>query len=403
MPPKLAATFQKVHLSAYVSGSDFTGLTDNQAAPKSYVDYAIANATSSTAVNDAISGERAARIAADTTLSGLILGKASLTEANTFTAANTFEAGLTISAPQYLYFGTNWRVGGVANELKFQYAVSGDFTDPEEIVFTTVPAAPVELGTISISGFDGIAAEGTLTITAAFVPEDSVATITPGDLSITSAGSTSTTAPGETTLYTLTVTNSSCDPSVVTSAFTFTPAAPLSGVISIAGFDGAVADGMLTITAAFSPEDSVATITPGDLSITSAGSTSTTIPDVTTVYTLTVTNSACDPSVVTSSYTYFVPEGITSDITTAPAGIVISGFNGVLDGGSLTFSAEFFPGDSTASISGLNLSGELSISSGGSVNTTEVPSAEQDFILTVTNASYDPAFLTQTYHFNPAQ
>lgn len=392
MPPKLAATFQKVHLSAYTSGSDFTGLTDNQAAPKSYVDYAIANATSSTAVNDAISGERAARIAADTTLSGLILGKASLTEANTFTAANTFEAGLTISAPQYLYFGTNWRVGGVANELKFQYAVSGDFTDPEEIVFTTVPAAPVELGTISISGFDGIAAEGTLTITAAFVPEDSVATITPGDLSITSAGSTSTTAPGETTLYTLTVTNSSCDPSVVTSAFTFTPAAPLSGVISIAGFDGAVADGMLTITAAFSPEDSVATITPGDLSITSAGSTSTTVPTSTQEYILTVTNSACDPSVVTSSYTYLVPESLV-----VSGAVGISAFDYLLADNVLTITAGFTPEDST----GIITPGNLSITSGGSVSTETVPTEQTDYVLTVTNVNCDPSVITRGLTFIP--
>ena len=479
MPPRLAATFQKVNLSGYSDG--YGGLTANQAAPKGYIDQVIADlnipdagvdeafvnaaistertaerivrvaaenavlASANTAAAGLIATESSARVAAslaetnirvaaeaqvlaqaladahadmisfvneeqeertaadndirsyvsgaistiisggtatlqalDTinniyaaitgdssgVVSGLLFTKANLATPNTFTAANTFASGLTISgSSQYLYFGTNWRVGGNGPDLKFQYAAAGDFASASEIVFTAEEPVVVVAPTATLS------ANGT-SITATFTGAATATLTKPDGTTVTINSSGEIVVADVTGDYTLTVTNSAG--TVISTPVTVTVAEVIPTVTASLSVSG------LTLTVSFTGADS-AILTAPDNS------------------TQTVSNNASFSNSAAGTYSLTVVDPAnTANTATATAEVVIlqiTDFSQSVLGNNLTFSVAFTPADSSASLDQGN-QGVATIPSGSLIITA--PADPQTYILTVSNSLYDPSSVTQS-------
>jgi hypothetical protein len=130
-----------------------------------------------------------------------------------------------------------------------------------------------------------ITAGGSASLTGVFANGTGV--ITPGNIAATSGTAVSVT-PSDTTIYTLTVTNSAGVITQQTATVTVNPAAPT--ITSFAANPATItAGGTSSLTGVFANGTGV--ITPGNITATSGTAVSVT-PTDTTIYTLTVTNSA---------------------------------------------------------------------------------------------------------------
>ena len=292
-------------------------------------------------------------------VSGLLFTKANLAAPNTFTAANTFASGLKISGAtqQYLYFGTNWRVGGVGSELKFEHSPLGTFTsgDSAEIVFVAEePSVDPPTATLT--------ADGT-TLTASFTGADSATLNKPGGSTTTITSSGQTVVAEATGDYTLTVTNSA-GTTVTTSPVTVTvpsEVAPTAS-LSVSG---------LTLTVSFTGADTATLTKPDNSTQTVNNSDTFSAPGP---YSLAVSNSAG-----------------TANATATVYSLEVTIFAQSISGNDLTFTAAFTPADSTAAVDqevgSINNNGSLTITA---------PADPTTYILTVTNNLYDPSTTTQS-------
>jgi len=145
-----------------------------------------------------------------------------------------------------------------------------------------------------------VSAGGTASLTGVFA--NGVGVITPGNIAATSGTAVSVT-PSQTTIYTLTVTNSAGDS--ITQMATVTVSASAPAIASFTASPTTVAAGGSTsLTGVFSNGSGV--ITPGNLAVTS-GTAVKVSPSVTTSYVLTVTSSS--GASVTQSVTVTVQGG----------------------------------------------------------------------------------------------
>jgi len=232
--------------------------------------------------------------------------------------------------------------------------------------------------TISAAASISVAPNTTVMLNASFSGGTGV--ITPGDIPITSGNSVSITPPG-TTVYTLTVTN----PAGVftTSAVTVavTPNAPVISTFS-AKPDSITPGGTAILASVFGGGSGV--ITPGNIAVTSGAQTSV-MPTYTTVYTLTVTNSAG----VTTSHT--------ATVTVTPNTPVISEFiadpPSITPGGTSNLTGVFSDG------TGMISPGNIPVTSGTPVSVT--PAQTTIYTLIVTPSSGAPTTQTVTVTVSP--
>jgi hypothetical protein len=153
----------------------------------------------------------------------------------------------------------------------------------------TVTVNPVVVAAPTITSFAAspasIAAGATASLTGVFA--NGAGVITPGNIAATSGTAVSVT-PSDTTIYTLTVTNSAGVTVAQTVTVTVNVAAP--AITSFAANPASItAGGTSSLTGVFSGGTGL--ITPGSIAATSGTAVSVT-PSDTTIYTLTVTNSA---------------------------------------------------------------------------------------------------------------
>ncbi len=181
----------------------------------------------------------------------------------------------------------------------------------------------------------------------------------------------------------VTITATSVDDPTKTATTTVTVVAAPE-ITSFAAAKGTITNGTGTsLSYAFTGGDGV--ITPGDIAVTTGGTTNVT-PTVNTTYTLTVTNAAGDPVTATApitvvpaaTITVFTANGSASPITVAP-------------GATVVLHAEYADGVGT-----LN-QGLGSIATGSDVTTAPL-TATTTFTLTVTNGANDP--VTQSVTVN---
>jgi hypothetical protein len=217
----------------------------------------------------------------------------------------------------------------------------------------------------SISSFTAnpasIVAGSSSALTADFV--NGSATITPGNLAVTS-GVPVNVSPTATTTYTVTVTPASG--SAVTQTVTVTVTAPVGpSITSFGATPATIAAGTSSsLTGVFAGGTGV--ITPGNLAATSGTAVSVS-PAVTTTYTLTVTPAS--GTAVTQTATVTVdPLPTIASFTSAPATIAA--------GGSASLTAVFANG------TGVIAPGNLAVTSGTAVNVS--PTTSTVYTLTVT-------------------
>jgi len=189
----------------------------------------------------------------------------------------------------------------------------------------TVAVNPVVVVAPTITSFTAaptsITAGGTASLTGVFSGGTGV--ITPGNIAVTS-GTAVTVTPSDTTTYTLTVTNSAGVTVAQTVTVTVNVAAPT--ITSFTANPATItAGGTSSLTGVFSGGKGV--ITPGSIAATSGTAVSVT-PTDTTIYTLTVTNSA---GVITT-------QTVTVTVTAASAPAAPTGLTAAAGNASVTLS-----------------------------------------------------------------
>ena len=238
----------------------------------------------------------------------------------------------------------------------------GRFAALNSAVTAAVPAAP------SITSFAAspaaIAPGASSTLTAVFA--NGTGFITPGNIAI-SSGSPVTVTPALTTLYTLVVTNAAGVTAMSSATITVTPPAPVITSFTV-GTSSILPGASTTLTAVFSNGNGY--IEPGNLAVTS-GVPVTVTPLDTTKYTLVVVNSAG------------VLRANAASVGVAPATPVITSFTAgsasILSGASTTLTAVFSNG------SGFITPGNLAVTSGTPVTVT--PPYTTKYTLTIINAA----------------
>jgi fibronectin type 3 domain-containing protein len=212
-----------------------------------------------------------------------------------------------------------------------------------------------------------ISAGGSASLTAVFANGTGV--VTPGNIAVTS-GTAVTVSPTATTTYTLTVTNSSGETIAQTATVTVTPVAPdAPSITSFAASPTSITSGgTASLTGVFANGTGV--ITPGNLAVKSGTAVSVS-PANTTIYTLTVTNTAG------------VTAAKTATVTVNAAGPTITSFtanpSSITEGGSTNLTGIFSNG------TGVITPGNIAVNSGSAVNVS--PSATTTYTLTVTPAA----------------
>jgi fibronectin type 3 domain-containing protein len=245
---------------------------------------------------------------------------------------------------------------------------------------TVSPAAP------TITSFTAtptaVTAGGSASLTGVFANGTGV--ITPGNIAATSGTAVSVT-PADTTTYTLTVTNTAGNTVTQAATVTVNPVVPVAPTITsfTATPASIAAGGTASLTGVFSGGTGV--ITPGNIAATSGTAVSVT-PSDTTLYTLTVTNSAGVSVAQTATVTVNPSAPAIASFTANPASITAgasASLTGVFSGGT-----------------GVITPGNIAATSGTAVSVT--PSDTTTYTLTVTNSAGVSVAQTATVAVNPA-
>jgi fibronectin type 3 domain-containing protein len=209
-----------------------------------------------------------------------------------------------------------------------------------------------------------ITAGGSASLTA--VIANGTGVITPGNITIVS-GTAITVSPTDTTVYTLTVTNSAGETIAQTATVTVTPIAQTAPSITsfVANPTSITSGGTSSLTGVFANGTGV--ITPGNLTVTSGTAVSVS-PSDTTIYTLTVTNTAGVTAAQTATVTVNVAKPSITSFTADPSSIT--------EGGSTSLTGIFSNG------TGVITPGNIAVNSGMAANVS--PSSTTTYTLTVT-------------------
>jgi hypothetical protein len=233
---------------------------------------------------------------------------------------------------------------------------------------TVVPAPAITTFTASPGT---ITAGSSSALTAVFA--NGVGVITPGNIAVTS-GAAVNVSPNVTTTYTLTVTNSNNTATTQSTTVTVDPAPTIT---SFGANPATIALGASSaLTGVFANGNGV--ITPGNIAVTS-GTPVNVSPNITTTYTLTVTNP--NNSTVTQTTQVTVSAGASITSFSANQATISSGSSSALTG---VF----------ANGTGVITPGNIAVTSGTAVNVS--PTSTTTYTLTVSGAVGAPATQTAT-------